>query len=209
MTKSFFIALLLGFGTLTVSAQHYYFRAVEDHLFENPANWTPSFPGIHIAAGDSVFILDDAYITQYNLEVAGGLTIDWGVQLHVKGNISILPQGSLVNMGYIGVNALFNRGQLSNRYAGAMDMDTFYTYPHSQSFNAASASIKALYRLVNAGRFDNYGRCEVGEFFENQAVFNQMQSSKLLIRGKFLLADGSKLYQSDNSHLLYPQKHYR
>ncbi|MEO0470662.1 MAG: hypothetical protein AAF206_13635, partial [Bacteroidota bacterium] len=60
-----FLTLILKGGL--AFATDYVFSAKADHLYENPANWKPAYPGIRIEAHDKVIIRDEVYLTHFSL----------------------------------------------------------------------------------------------------------------------------------------------
>ena len=182
-------------------AVDYYFQAKVDHLYENPYNWSPAYPGTEIATGDRVFILEDVLFTDFQLEVSGELMIQLGVRAFSRQGVQVRTSGRVHNEGEIVVNHIDNYGTFVNRLNAQVHVRDFATHKDGYTHNAAHAHIKARGRLLNLGRFDNYGICETGEFFENRSEFNQLPKSELANRGEYVLVAGSHFNQSQSSRV--------
>ena len=193
------LPILLFSMANTLTAANYYFMATEDHNYVNPENWYPAYPGSEIEKNDSVFILEDVYVRGINLEVKGVMSIEWGVKVLAR-SLSISEGASLVNFGKIIAEKINNFGSISNKIAGSINLSNYSAYTTAQTYNGGSSKFITTKGLVNEGRFDNYGSCVVGSYFENRAVFNQLKTSQLRVLGQYLLADGSTLYQSRYSY---------
>jgi len=192
MKKIIFNILLFALVSLSAHAEDYYFLASEDYFYENPANWFPSYPGTEIAAGDQVVIMSDVYFTGYDLKINGKMKVMLGAKMSsAQGNLIIRKGGELDNEGEILVNQVDNSGTFNNRISANFHVNSYYAHSGAQTSNSLNARFITIYKLVNAGRFDNYSQCVAGRHFENRAVFNQIKNSQLEISGEIVLETGT------------------
>lgn len=183
-----------------MQANDYFFLATEDHLFENPANWFPHYPGTQVQEGDKVTIMADVSFAGYNLDVKGVLEVMLDARIHSPdGSIIIRKGGLLDNNGKILVEEVNNYGRLYNRIASIVHIYSYIAFSGSHTHNAYSAIFRTISSLINKGRFDNYSSCIAGTFFKNMAEFNQIRESQLDVSGDILLTPGSVFKQSSKS----------
>ena len=199
--KNIAFSLLAILGYLQAHATDYYFQATEDHLYENPHNWSPAYPGTTIENTDRVFVLEDVFFTDYQLEVSGELVIQLGVKAFSLQGVQVSAIGRVVNEGEIVVDHIHNRGMFINRLNALVHVRDFVTYSNGYTQNLAHSEVKAQGRLLNLGRFDNYGKCETGKFFENRSEFNLLSKSQLANKGEYVLVAGSHFNQSRQSRV--------
>ncbi|MDX2249657.1 MAG: hypothetical protein SF052_22935 [Bacteroidia bacterium] len=175
-----------GFGT------DYFFQAVEDHLYENPANWLPAYPGTKIKVGDQVLLMEDVNFVGFDIEVKGVVEVGLGVTVISGENGFVIAEtGTLDNAGEVLVKDIKNYGRVHNRIAARIHLFTFHAFKGAFTHNSKSAYFITLSDLENQGRFDNYGTCKAGNDFRNHAIFHQIKYSNLDVRGTIFLAPGS------------------
>lgn len=167
----------------------FFFSPVADHLFENPANWSPHYPG-NVVRKNQQFILEGtAYLTGFDLVVGGTLLIPVGVGLRVmEGNIQIQSTGTLINDGEVLARTIRNEGQIHNNLSAMLDAGQFYAAAGAYTQNARSAQFIIRGSAANYGIFTNYSLCSIGEEWINAATFYQMPKSALIIKGNVVEA---------------------
>ncbi|MEM7371489.1 MAG: hypothetical protein AAF587_22945 [Bacteroidota bacterium] len=176
--------------------------AQEDHYYENPANWYPSYPGVKIAKDDRVVLMTDANANGYDIVVEGVLEIQLGAILSSSdGNLIIKAGGLLDNDGSVFVKELTNYGQVYNRQSAEINIHEYIAHTGAQTHNSYSATFTTIKTLVNEGRFDNYGHCKIEQTLTNVAVFNQINRSELEVAGDLQLLPGCTFNQSQKSTL--------
>lgn len=198
--KRIIFCILLSLLYQSLWATDYYFLATEDHLYENPVNWYPAYPGTHVGNEDRVLVMADMYLAGFPITVEGTMEIKVGARI-VSGesHIHVKPNGVLDNAGDLLVHTVLNEGMVYNRVSARIHLFAYQAFDGARTHNSASATFQTIGNLINAGRFDNYSICHAGEDFTNQAIFYQMPRSQLQIRGNCLLAPGSILRQSRES----------
>ncbi|MEZ4825239.1 MAG: hypothetical protein R3C61_02940 [Bacteroidia bacterium] len=178
----------------------YFFRATEDHLYENPANWIPAYPGTEIAKGDRVVLLDDVNFVGFDIQVNGKLEIGMGVSVISGENGFVVNEnGTIDNWGEILVSHIENYGKVYNCIAARIYLKTFRAFRGAFTYNAHSSLFATISDLENQGRFDNYGECKTGNDFLNHAIFYQVRYANLDVRGNMILAPGSVFTHSPQS----------
>ena len=195
-----FILILLSQAQLAL-ATDYFFSAREDHLFENPANWTPAYPGHEIKAGDQIYIQDEVYVNAPMIRLEGNLKILLGVEfIATRTDMKIGREATLENAGKLILRELTNLGSIVNRQGARIHLDTYHGRQESLMQNLSEFG--CLEKLENLGRFDNFNTVHVEGDFRNYAVFNQIRNSKLLVSGELLLNPGCVVNQSPESNIL-------
>ena len=160
------------------------FSPREDALFENPANWSPHYPGNVIGRQQQFIIEGTVYLTGFGLEIHGSLLISVGAALYAAGQeIIVSPSGELVNDGEILAGAVRNQGRTHNNLSASIDVEQFYAEAGAYTHNAPSARFVVRDSAVNYGIFNNHSLCSVGETFINAAIFYQMPRSELRVKG--------------------------
>ncbi|MEM7654567.1 MAG: hypothetical protein AAF399_00450 [Bacteroidota bacterium] len=169
--------------------EEFYFSPTEDNFFENPANWMPAYPGTHIPPQSRLIVQGVAYLTDYDLTVSGQLQIAMDGQLFSsKGSLILEERAQLANEGELILHRIENRGQLFNRAAASLNVHHYDAMPGAITRNFKGASFVVNQQLRNQGLFDNYGQCSVRLRFENEATFNQLNGSELMIQGEQIQA---------------------
>lgn len=200
MKRITIIIVLLALVQIATKAEDFYFLASEDYLYENPANWYPSYPGTEVAADDQIVIMSDVYFAGYDLKVAGKLKVMLGAKLSsAEGNIFVLEGGTMDNEGEILVNQVENHGTFTNRISALFHVNDYFAHSGAVTNNSLKAQFTTIGNLINEGRFDNYSQCVAGRNFENRAVFNQIRNSQLEISGEILLDNEGQFNQSADS----------
>lgn len=176
------VLFMVAFYSIT-SAQNYTFTNAEDERFENPANWTPAYPGAQIAAGAVVFVEGNAVVKE-TLILDGALHIALGSTLEAGTNaVIIMRTGKLANDGELFAASLRNHGTLNNNFSATMQLGHYVSYAGSATSNLMNAEMRIDGNLVNGGIFNNYSTCIVESKLENTADFYQMQGSDLRVNG--------------------------
>lgn len=202
MRKHLLLVLFLLPLQLTCLARDYYFQAYEDHLYENPANWMPSYPGTQIQKGDRVILMDDVNFTGFDLTVNGRLEVALGTKVFSsQGNINIGKEGVIENEGELLVHTVRNYGNLFNRISAIVHINAFMAFQGAYTHNSVSASFITIQDLKNHGRFDNYGTCKAGNDFHNSHKFYQINNSNLDVSGERYLKPGSMLTRSPSQSM--------
>ncbi|MFK7922648.1 MAG: hypothetical protein AB8H47_11865 [Bacteroidia bacterium] len=166
------------------ATQHYFFSAIEDNFYENPANWHPEYPGTVVEANTRIVIQDMAYLTGFDLEVKGLLEIDMGASLYSDQNdLHFSENGKLDNQGEIIVNNIHNNGLIFNQTGAKIHVKSFVSKQGGSVQNLRSAEFIVIDSLTNQGYFLNYSYCAAGELF-NHSQFQQIKGSELHIDGK-------------------------
>ncbi|MEO0469530.1 MAG: hypothetical protein AAF206_07920, partial [Bacteroidota bacterium] len=157
----------------------------EDHFFENPANWSPAYPGNQIAPGDTIVLHELTYVSGFPISISGNLTILPKAQLFsADGAINIHPGGSLDNFGELFVPSVDNAGKLDNHLAALTDIHSYHAQPTAITTNLKNGSFKVNRTMLNQGQFYNFGQCIVGQEMVNDARFYQDPHSELFINGQ-------------------------
>ena len=176
------VLFMVAFYSIT-SAQNYTFTGAEDDRFENPANWTPAYPGAQIAAGAVVFVEGNARLNE-TLILDGTLHIAVGSMLKAEDKaIIIMRSGKLTNDGELFAASLRNHGTLNNNFSATLALGHYVSYAGSATSNLMNAEMLVNGNLVNGGTFNNYSTCIVESKLENTAAFYQMQGSDLQVNG--------------------------
>lgn len=169
---------------LSLNSTHYLFSPIEDHLFENPANWYPDFPGLSIARNQYVMIEGDACFTGFDLQVSGVIHIGIGSRIFSpNGKIQVHAGGKLINNGEVVVASIENQGFIQNNFSATIDIESFQCLDGGFTHNARSALFTVSNSIVNRGVFNNYSLCTIGKQFLNEATFNQMPHAELRVNG--------------------------
>ncbi|MEZ4773060.1 MAG: hypothetical protein R3D00_07750 [Bacteroidia bacterium] len=191
-----FVCIFYGYSI----GADYFFQAVEDHLYENPANWLPTYPGAEVRTGDRVVLMENVSFVGYDIVVNGYLEIGMGVSL-ISGENGLLVSntGTVDNSGEILVKYIESSGRIANQIAARIHLFNFHAFEGAITHNSASATFVTLLDLENQGRFDNYGICKAGNDFRNHAFFYQIRYANLDVRGNIILSPGSVLTHSPQS----------
>ena len=164
----------------------FYFSAVQDNFYENPANWAPSYPGTMIDMDQKIVLQDMAYVTGYDLQIKGELEIVMGATLFASaGKLEILPEGQLSNHGELIMDQVENQGQVSNYMGAKIHVKRFVSSEDASVDNLKSASFIVIEKLTNQGNFSNYSLCTTGEFI-NSSDFQQRTGGELRVDGKMV-----------------------
>ncbi|MEM6343793.1 MAG: hypothetical protein AAF927_07925 [Bacteroidota bacterium] len=202
----FFRRILTGLPILllclTAQATVYTFTVVEDHLFENPANWYPAFPGTTIAPFDHWVIEGEMYVSAAVIRVEGNLQIGMQGALiatdYHKG-IEVALGGIIDNGGKTLVKQIDLEGNLFNRRSCRFSVEKLLAKPTALTQNYGNLEVEEQFR--NEGRFDNYFSCTVRGDFRNLAVFNQIRKARLVVAGEIFFQPGCVLTQSAESEI--------
>lgn len=173
--------------------EEFTFAPQDDNLYENPDNWSPSYPGTHIQEGQLISIQGMAYATYYDIVIDGKAIIGREATLYsFSGNLTMGRTGELVNFGELMVNRLINHGRVINHMAGSVDVLTFEASDSGVTDNLNGADFKIATTFTNSGVFNNYSVCVVKEKFINHSVFNQLRGGKLVYRGANAILNSHK-----------------
>ncbi len=183
-TAIFSISILLNYSGQEKKFTEYCFLPQEDNLFENPENWTPSYPGSFIEEDKHIILQGMAYVTNYDINIAGKLSLLPDATLYsFKGNLKILPSGIIINRGELMVNQLESYGEIQNYAAGKVDVLELNVYSEAIFDNLHGANVSVATDFINWGTFNNYGTCKVKHNFKNNAEFNHMVYGEIYFRG--------------------------
>lgn len=179
------VLFMIAFYSIT-TAQTFTFTGAEDDRYENPANWTPAFPGTEIEAGTEVFIEGYAIATE-TIKVNGTLHLAVGAALEARENAVIISNsGKLINDGEVFAASLLNSGTVNNNFAAILELDEYVSEAGSTTNNLMAAEILVSGDMINGGILNNYSTIVVENGFENTAAFNQMRSADLQVNGTAL-----------------------
>ncbi len=185
-----------------LEGKEFFFLALEDEAYENPANWYPSYPGINIHEGDTISILADVYLKGYHLYIYGQLEVQLGITIHLLGgNVLIREGGVIQNGGRIIADKIENYGYLNNTLSAEINVHEYVAKPGSRTFNASSAKFITIKQFYNLGIFNNYNYCLAGDIFRNYSLFRQGRDSMLEINGKMFLSNDSIIFLSRDSNI--------
>jgi len=202
----FFRRILIGLPflllCLNTQATVYTFTVVEDHLFENPANWYPAFPGTTIAPFDHWVIEGEMYVSAEVIKVQGNLQIGMqgaliGTEYHKR--IEIALGGIVDNGGRTLLKQIDLEGNLFNRRSCELSIERLLAKPTALTQNYGMLEVEE--QFYNEGRFDNYFSCIVMGDFRNLAVFNQIRKARLEVAGEIFFQPGCVLTQSAESEI--------
>ncbi|MFK7971106.1 MAG: hypothetical protein AB8F95_12100 [Bacteroidia bacterium] len=202
--KSVTLCIVSLMWCLNLIATDYHFVANEDHQYVNPANWTPSYPGVEIQENDRVFIDTDAVYEGLNLEINGSLEIAIGATLSsASGELRVRESGVCNTYGTLRVKGLRVWGAVLNNTPGRF-MLTFLAVRSTGSlsnFPGATVSVKG--DLANLGKFLNYGHVSVGNnvILMKTSAFHQIGRAELLVRGTLTAAPDAMLEQAPESYV--------
>lgn len=194
--KAITILITACIWSLNVFATDYHFVAQTDHQYVNPANWTPSYPGIEVQAGDRVFIESDAVFEGLDLEINGSLEVALGATLSsTTGEVRLRPSSVCNNYGTIRVKGARVWGSLMNNTSARMMTNFLAIRESASTSNLPGASLMISGDLANLGRFLNYGHVSVGNnlILMQESAFYQIGRAELLVRGG-LSADPSSMF---------------
>lgn len=189
-------------------AKTYFFLGSEDNLYENPANWSPYYPGTKVIAGDKLYIQADVNFDGFNLEVEGLLDIEYGAGIYSSENgIIIRSSGNVLNNGEINIRFIENFGTYENAYNTMIKK--YYGYKYSITNNSISALMCTKEIFINQGALHNYYNLAVLGQLENFGEIYLHNQANLTVSGNFVESVTSELKQSGSCKFLAAktQKH--
>lgn len=196
---SFFLLIL----PFSLPATTFTFEAKEDHLFENPANWSPFYPGTTLEQEDVWKIQADLYLSVPRLLISGQLKIESGIKVVATSNnqvTSLHMLGKIDNGGQLIMADLYQGGLIFNRKDSRVHIRHYLAQPTAYTQNFGE--FVSLHSFENQGRFDNYAFCQAEGDFHNMAVFNQIKNSQLEVSGELFFSPGCTLNQSQESTIM-------
>jgi len=189
------IALLIVANS-SLFATNYYFTANADNSFENPANWTPAYPGNTIKTEDKVFVQADMIINGFNVVVNGLLDVALGVNVSSEEN-TIINNGSIINNGEIHVASLINNAKLDN--SSIIWVQNIANKRMASVNNNMMGTITVTKLATNEGTFMNAGVCFFYNNFANEAVVNQLHNAKMEVKGNYTSSANAEMKKSATS----------
>ena len=172
-------------GLLYESLAVFYFSPDYDNQFDNPKNWTPSFPGLTVGKDSSVVVQGLAHMEKDDLKILGTLRIAMGANLYApEARITLDGKGSLFNAGELIVQEFDNHGTFINEIRATAHTQRFEAFGEAHTENKKKGRITVTELLNNKGHFLNEGITQVREDFNNQATFEQVNGGQLLVQGK-------------------------
>jgi hypothetical protein len=163
-------------------ATNFYFTGNEDTEYTNEANWSPSFPGREIAAGDKVYVQADIDLNGFDVRVKGLLDVSLGATISSKENGFVIEnEGVLVNNGEIHVAKIVSAGRLDNSAAAQM-VATNCTIQNGGVFNNMMGAKFSSNSLTNEATVNNYSVFTT-EQFVNKANVNLYANAILNVNG--------------------------
>lgn len=135
--KNIFLAfVLVVLFTQNVSATTYFFSGNEDSFYENPANWSPSFPGYIVGKQDCIVINTNMSFDGYNIMIEGKMIVELGATVTSPSNGFIIKEsGKLSNNGEMALGLIINHGEISNSEAAIIFADTYTSTNHAPITN--------------------------------------------------------------------------
>ena len=189
------IALLIVANS-SLFATNYYFTANADNSFENPANWSPAYPGNTIKAEDKVFVQADMIINGFNLVVEGLLDVSLGVNVSSDEN-TIINHGAIINNGEIHAANLINNAKLDN--SSIIWVKNIANKRMANLNNSMMGTITVTKQATNEGTFINSGVCVFYNNFANEAVVNQLHNAKMEVKGNYTSSANAEMKKSTTS----------
>lgn len=201
MKKLPIFLLLLVCNIYLGVAKTYFFLGNEDNLYENPANWSPTYPGTKILAGDKLYIQADANFDGFNLEIEGLLDIEYGAGLYSSDNgIVIHKTGSVLNNGEINIRFIENFGTYENAYNTMIKK--YYGYKYSIMNNSISALFSIKENCINQGILHNYNNVTILGNLNNFSEIYLHNQANLTVSGSFIESITSEVKRSNNSKFI-------
>ncbi|MBX7241674.1 MAG: hypothetical protein K1X92_07985 [Bacteroidia bacterium] len=186
---AFFFSLHAGFAT------NYYFSGNEDNNYNNPSNWTPSFPGNIIHAEDAVVLQSDVNIDGV-IEINGSVEVAVGTSLFSGSNgIKIGKNGKMVNNGEVTLYFLENAGFFENQSMGILKVNTCIIRKEATLNNLFSARI-ASEEILNEGTFNNYSKCLTAKLSNKSDIF-QFSKANMNVNNLFEKFPNSNIIPSE------------
>jgi hypothetical protein len=175
---------MLAFYGIAAAQTTYTFTGEMDDQYENPANWTPAYPGTEVAVNDLVFI-EGMAVAHGEIIVNGTFHIATGASLEMdSAKLSIRSTGKLMNDGELLADAVFNAGMINNNFAASLNVKEYVVAQGAMTNNLLSAEMVIRGNLNNQGVFNNYSTCTVAGDFVNAFSFNAMHRSELKVEGR-------------------------
>lgn len=182
-------------------AKTYFFLGNEDNLYENPSNWSPSYPGTKVLAGDKLYIQADVNFEGFNLEVEGLLDVEYGAGLYSPDNgIIIRKTGNLLNNGDINIRFIENFGTYENVYSTTIKK--YYGCKYSEMNNSISALFSVKEKVTNEGIIHNYNNMAILGNLENFSEIYLHNQANLTVSGNLVESIVSEVKMSANSKLI-------
>lgn len=179
--------IVVGLRDPSLNVEVYYYTAAEDHYYENPNNWTPSYPGKKIQRHQKIVIQGTTYANYKPIRVRGKIEISPGASLFAfSENVIIETQGSVFNRGEIIVNEIENFGILKNEIAGSIDVLHYHAYEGSETHNLHTSRVTVAGSLMNQGDIFNYSDFQIHKQLTNYANFHHGSTGKLMVNGKLI-----------------------
>ncbi len=194
--KKYIIILSFFFSFQTNFATNYYFSGNEDNNFNNPSNWTPSYPGNTISNEDAVFIQSDVNMEGVDLEINGFIEVSMGTTLYSGSNgIKIGKKGRAVNNGEVSLLFLENAGSFENQSMGILKVNTCIIRKEATLDNLFSAKM-ATENFLNEGVFNNYSKCLTATLSNKSDIF-QYSRAQLNVNKTFEKFPNSNIIPSE------------
>lgn len=166
-------------------AMEYFFSPVEDHFYENPANWRPSYPGLTIPSNSRVVLQDLASFSAPELVVQGSLETLMDATLYsTSGKVTIQSGGRVRNYGEMMISNLDNQGVFENGVGAELYAHYYQAASGASAWNQAGALFNITRSFLNQGAFRNNGDCFARRDFNNLADFSQGEAGQLFINGE-------------------------
>jgi hypothetical protein len=182
-------------------AKTYFFLGNEDNLYENPANWSPNYPGTKVLAGDKLYIQSDVNFDGFNIEVEGLLDIEYGAGLYSTGNgIIIRKTGNVLNNGEINIRFIENFGTYENAYNTIIKK--YYGYKYGLLNNSISALFTAKENFTNQGILHNYYNLSILGNLNNFGEIYMHNEANLTVSGNFVESITSEVKKSNNCKVI-------
>jgi len=178
-------------------AKRFYFHGTDNNEYVNPANWSPSYPGIEIGKNDTIIVQSDIQFSGFNLEVKGEIEIVMGASLIAKYNgIIIREGGKLMNEGEMRTKFIDNDGVIDNSVAAAWISDSCINHKYGliNSLLASEMSIKK--GMINEGKWHFSGKCVIMGEFVNEGEIALAHSANLEIKGNYYASSNAKVLKS-------------
>lgn len=135
--KNIFAAIVLVILFVqSASATTYFFTGNEDSFYENPANWSPSFPGYTVGKQDCFVINANMSFEGYNVTIEGKMIVELGATITSPSNGFVIKEsGKLSNNGEMALGLIINHGEISNSESAIIFADTYSSTHHAPVSN--------------------------------------------------------------------------
>ncbi|MFN0200638.1 MAG: hypothetical protein ACKVTZ_03920 [Bacteroidia bacterium] len=196
---TFALLILVAF---TAQATDFYFLGMEDNAYENPANWSPTYPGNVIEENNRVYIQADAYFNNFEVIVKGQMEVVLGATLYGNGNvITVKKGGTFVNNGDSNLAKLENEGKVENGISANLLVESFANGLYGSFFNLKGATFTVNKNLINEGNMQMYGENVVKGNVQNYAQIQVNPNASFTVKGTMTTTAGAAFRSNEKASL--------